>query len=566
MYRTKLAFRLLVAAAMLVGLIGPATAVPVQAAALAHVGDIGAATIKNSSTADLVVTTTAAVAAGDDIVIAYATDPSQDLNITVTDSAGNKYQQAGMGISMGNLRTYVFAAYNVSALSSGSSITINQVVYSTTAVAARAATVSVFRGLAPAGALEQTSNDDGSGVSPSSGTATTVAADQLLIGAIGTDGPSEDAAGTWASGWTAGPRAGTTGGTATDNVTVSMGWQIVSSAGSYSAAKTGITSRNWAAVIATFKTTDAGISYIGSIGAADSKTAGTSLAVTINAAVAAGDDILVAFAADPAATVSSVSDGSGNTYASVVDVTSSGNVRTFIFAAYNVTALPSGSNITINHASVTARAAVVSVFRGLANSDVLDQTHTGAGSGTEPASGATSATTQVDELLIGAIGLEGPNVDNPGTWLNSFTDGLRRGTSYGASSGGDTDVTIGLGWRIVGATGAFTAAKTGLSTSRDWAAAIATFKADTTPPGKLGDVNADGQVTSTDALIVLSCDAGVDTSTYCPMNCGDVNADGLVNSTDALIILTFDAGSTVSFPIGQPGCPSGVTPCAGCTP
>ncbi len=50
------------------------------------------------------------------------------------------------------------------------------------------------------------------------------------------------------------------------------------------------------------------------------------------------------------------------------------------------------------------------------------------------------------------------------------------------------------------------------------------------------------------------------------MNCGDVNADGLVNSTDALIILTFDAGSTVSFPIGQPGCPSGVTPCAGCTP
>ena len=147
MYRTKTRFSPLVAAAMLVGLDRAGTAVPVQAA-LAHVGDIGAATIKNSSTADLVVTTTAAVAAGDDIVIAYATDPSQDLNITITDSAGNKYQQAGMGISMGNLRTYVFAAYNVTALPSGGSITINQVVYSTTAVAARAATVSVC-GLAP---------------------------------------------------------------------------------------------------------------------------------------------------------------------------------------------------------------------------------------------------------------------------------------------------------------------------------------------------------------------------------------------------------------------------------
>ncbi len=566
MFRTKLAFRLLVAAAMLVSLIGPATAVPVQAAALAHVGDIGTATIKNSATADLVVTTTAAVAAGDDIVIAYATDPSQDLNITVTDSAGNKYQQAGMGVSMGNLRTYVFAAYNVAALPAGGSITINQVVYSTTAVAARAATVSVFRGLAPVGALEQTSNADGSSASPSSGAATTVAADQLLIGAVGTDGPNEDAAGTWASGWSAGPRAGTTGGTATDNVTVSMAWQIVSSAGSYSAAKTGITSRNWAAVIATFKTTDAGISYVGSIGAADSNTAGTSLAVTTDAAVAAGDDILVAFAADPAATVSSVSDGSGNAYANVLDVTNTGNVRTMIFAAYNVTALPSGSVITINHASVTARAAVVSVFRGLANSDVVDQTHTNVGSGTEPTSGATPATTQADVLLIGAIGLEGPNVDNPGAWLNSFTDGLRRGTSYGASSGGDTDVTIGLGWRIVGSTGAYTAAKTGLATSRDWAAAIAAFKAGATPPGILGDVNADGLATSTDALIILSCDAGLDTSAYCPMDCGDANADGLVNSTDALIILTFDASLPVSYPVGQPGCPSGVTPCPGCTP
>jgi uncharacterized repeat protein (TIGR02543 family) len=84
--------------------------------------------------------------------------------------------------------------------------------------------------------------------------------------------------------------------------------------------------------------------------------------------------------------------------------------------------------------------------------------------------------------------------------------------------------------------------------------------------GISGDVNGDDEMDSTDALIVLSCDAGIDTSQFCPMNCGDVNADGLVNSTDALIILSYDAGIDVPFPVGEPGCPSSVTPCAGCSP
>jgi hypothetical protein len=85
-------------------------------------------------------------------------------------------------------------------------------------------------------------------------------------------------------------------------------------------------------------------------------------------------------------------------------------------------------------------------------------------------------------------------------------------------------------------------------------------------PGILGDVNDDNTVNSTDALIVLSCDVGMDTSQFCPMNCGDVNDDGLVNSTDALIILSYDVGMTVPYPVGEPGCPSSVTPCSGCNP
>ena len=84
--------------------------------------------------------------------------------------------------------------------------------------------------------------------------------------------------------------------------------------------------------------------------------------------------------------------------------------------------------------------------------------------------------------------------------------------------------------------------------------------------GILGDVNGDDLANSTDALIILSCDVGIDVSQYCPMNCGDCNADTYVNSTDALIILSYDVGIEVPYNVGQPGCPSSVEPCPGCNP
>jgi hypothetical protein len=86
----------------------------------------------------------------------------------------------------------------------------------------------------------------------------------------------------------------------------------------------------------------------------------------------------------------------------------------------------------------------------------------------------------------------------------------------------------------------------------------------TAPTGQLGNANGDGAVNSTDALIILSADVGINTSTFCPMNCGDVNADGLVNSTDALIILSYDVGIPVGFPVGTGACPSSITQPPGC--
>jgi hypothetical protein len=115
---------------------------------------------------------------------------------------------------------------------------------------------------------------------------------------------------------------------------------------------------------------------------------------------------------------------------------------------------------------------------------------------------------------------------------------------------------------------------TGTSVTMSWTAGSASYRTMVAVPinpaptesGILGDVNGDDLVNSTDALIILSCDVGIDTSSFCPMDLGDVNSDGVINSTDALIILSYDVGMTVPFPVGEPSSPSGVTPCPGCGP
>jgi len=84
------------------------------------------------------------------------------------------------------------------------------------------------------------------------------------------------------------------------------------------------------------------------------------------------------------------------------------------------------------------------------------------------------------------------------------------------------------------------------------------------PTDLLGDVNGDSQANSTDALIILSGDVGINISSFCPINCGDVNKDGVVNSVDALILLSADIGITVPFNVGQPGCPASITQPPGC--
>jgi hypothetical protein len=85
------------------------------------------------------------------------------------------------------------------------------------------------------------------------------------------------------------------------------------------------------------------------------------------------------------------------------------------------------------------------------------------------------------------------------------------------------------------------------------------------PEPLLGDANHDGLVNSTDALVVLKGDVGIDISQHCPIECGDVNDDGYVNSTDALIILKYDVGLSITQPVGTAGCYEGVVQPSGCS-
>jgi uncharacterized repeat protein (TIGR02543 family) len=228
-----------------------------------YLGDVGSGSIKEES-ADLTITTDAPVAEGDAIIISYAIGPHPDLEVTVTDSVGNTYEQIELARSYEYGRSYIFATFNVTALPAGSEIVLTSDIGSGGEFpypSAKAAVISVFRGLGAIEVVDQTlgnptyeSESAVSSSNPSVGpTGTTSQDNELVVAAIGTNGPVGDAPGTWQNDFINGQRVGTSGGDAQDNWTVSMGYKIVNTTGAFTAQKNSTTDRYFAAVIATFK-------------------------------------------------------------------------------------------------------------------------------------------------------------------------------------------------------------------------------------------------------------------------------------------------------------------------
>ncbi|MGH7875608.1 MAG: beta strand repeat-containing protein [Candidatus Binatia bacterium] len=220
----------------------------------------------------------------------------------------------------------------------------------------------------------------------------------------------------------------------------------------------------------------AAVSFVKTIGTTSSTTTGTSLAITVPASgVAVGNRAIVTIALNPSSGTVACSDTGGNSYAvdrNVANGSGTSGVRTVILSAQVATALVSGNTITCTHPSVTARALSANEFSGLATTATLDKVASATGNNTAPFSGATTTTAQASELLIGGIGVEGPTTETF-TAGASYATVARAGTSGGTAA---NNITINPEYRIVSATGAYSASGT-ISTSRKWATAIVTYKA-----------------------------------------------------------------------------------------
>lgn len=214
--------------------------------AIAFVQHVGDSATKASGATVAITVPAAGVTAGNSVIVYVASVTAQ--GISVSDTAGNTYS-VDADVSNGTaVRTFIAAAHNVAALASGDTITVTWAA----AVSVKAVSVDEFSGLATASALDQTTTATGSSTTPSSGAVNTTQADELLIGAIGVNGPLLLDTFTPGTGWSPGTDAGSNGGTDTTNRTVRCEYQIVAATGSYQADGT-ITSRAWAAAIATYK-------------------------------------------------------------------------------------------------------------------------------------------------------------------------------------------------------------------------------------------------------------------------------------------------------------------------
>ncbi len=222
-----------------------------------------------------------------------------------------------------------------------------------------------------------------------------------------------------------------------------------------------------------------GIALAANIGTAQSKAAGTTLVRTLTVGVTQGDLIVVTFAMDNEATGGAVTcaDFRGNTYSVAEDVTynpagAGTGVRTVILYAIADTALIATDTITVTHPNVTARALSARSFTGATH---LDATTTATGLALVGTTG-NQGINKAHELIIGAIGAEGPSGDTftAGASYTTMTD---LGTTGGAAN---TNVTIDPEYRIVNAEAAYlangticTAAQS--AAGRDYAVAMATF-------------------------------------------------------------------------------------------
>lgn len=211
-----------------------------------------------------------------------------------------------------------------------------------------------------------------------------------------------------------------------------------------------------------------------SLGEVFKGTAGTTTTLTATASASVGDLVVLDMGCTLAgATISSAVDDAGNTYAVAVNANGAGNSLYAIGYAILTNAITSGVTIfTVTwSASVSQSLLFASKATGIA-AVPLDKTSPATNGNTVNwNSGATTTTSQADELLWGGSFDNAVN-DTTSVAGGSFTE------IHDKNSGVGGGYSMTSAYRIVAATAAYTASGTWTATGGDSTkAAIATFKA-----------------------------------------------------------------------------------------
>ena len=250
---------------------------------------------------------------------------------------------------------------------------------------------------------------------------------------------------------------------------------------------------------------------VASIGTATNfSVSNANVAVTASASVPVNNTVIVEIAADPTAGAVTVTDARGNVYMQDANVINSGHVEIWVFSAPVASGLSAGDQVVAHFAGAPSRAKAVSVLSvgGLVLTNKLDLTHGATGSSVAPNSGATTTTRHPQELLIGAIGVEGPSGDG-------FTAGTgytligRAGTTQESAT---TNVTINPEFRTVSSTGQYMANGV-ISPIRSWGAVIATYVVASAPVivQPANQTNTEGDAVN---LQIVASDSDGDPLTY----------------------------------------------------
>ncbi len=142
--------------------------------------------------------------------------------------------------------------------------------------------------------------------------------------------------------------------------------------------------------------------------------------------------------------------------------------------AYKVAGAAEGTDVTVSNNPSGHQTITIFEYSGIDTVSPLDRTASNQTTSTSCSTGTTATTSVAEELVIGAIGLEGASGGWANTWTNSFT---QQSTVVSSGSGGAPAYSdSSTADRIVSATGTF-------ETTESWPitrlclGVIATFKA-----------------------------------------------------------------------------------------